>query len=94
MNIKVYTFNIFFVPLQCEKKHSINNKNFKNMAKSVGTYYFGRHRSMWGIWMVESISNGVTMAAFIKDVFSYEDAVKETYHLNGWGEPKRIIKKY
>ena len=50
---------------------------------------------MWGIWMVESISNGVvTMAAFIKDVFTYEDAVKETYRLNGWGEPKRINKKY
>ena len=55
------------------------------MAKTVGTYYFGRHRSMWGIWMV---------AAFIKDVFSYEDAVKETYRLNGWGEPKRIVRKY
>ena len=65
------------------------------MTKTVGTYYFGRHRSQWGIWMVESISNGVvTMAAFIKDVFTYEDAVKETYRLNGWGEPKRINKKY
>lgn len=65
------------------------------MAKTVGTYYFGRHRSMWGIWMVESISNnGITMSCFIKDVFTYEDAVKETYHLNGWGEPKRINKKY
>ena len=64
------------------------------MAKTVGTYYFGRHRSQWGIWMVESISNGVTMSCFIKDVFSYEDAVKETYRLNGWGEPKRIIRKY
>ena len=64
------------------------------MTKTVGTYYFGRHYRNWGIWMVESISNGVTMAAFIKDVFTYEDAVKETYHLNGWGEPKRIIRKY
>lgn len=64
------------------------------MARTVGTYYFGRHRSMWGIWMVESITNGVTMAAFIKDVFTYEDAVKETYHLNGWGEPKVIYKKF
>lgn len=64
------------------------------MAKTVGTYYFGRHRSMWGIWMVESISNGVTMAAFIKDVFTYEDAVRTTYALNGWCEPKRINKKY
>ena len=64
------------------------------MAKSVGTYYFGRHRSMWGSWMVESITNGVTMAAFIKDVFTYEDAVRTTYALNGWGEPKRIYKKF
>ena len=64
------------------------------MANKVGTYHFGRHRSQWGIWMVESISNGITMAAFIKDVFTYEDAVKETYHLNGWGEPKSINKKY
>ena len=65
------------------------------MARKVGTYYFGRHRGSWGIWMVESISdNGIMMAGFIKDVTSYEDAVKETYHLNGWGEPKRIVRKY
>jgi len=44
--------------------------------------------------MVESISNGVTMSAFIKDVFTYEDAVKETYSLNGWGTPKNIVRKY
>lgn len=64
------------------------------MAKTVGTYYYGKHRSMWGIWMVESISNGVTIAAFVKDVFSYEDAVRTTYALNGWGEPKRVYKKF
>lgn len=64
------------------------------MRNKVGTYYFGRHRSMWGIWMVESINNGVTMAAFIKDVFTYEDAVKTTYALNGWGEPKRIVRRF
>ncbi len=64
------------------------------MAKTVGTYYFGRHRSQWGIWMVESISNGVTFGAFIKDVRSYEDAVKETYSLNGWGTPKNIVRKF
>lgn len=26
MNIKVYTFNIFFVPLHCDKKQSSNIK--------------------------------------------------------------------
>ena len=64
------------------------------MAKTVGTYHFGRHRSAWGIWMVESINNGVIMSAFIKDAASYEDAVRETYHLNGWGEPRSIYKRY
>ena len=64
------------------------------MTKKVGTYYFARHRRNWGIWMVESISNGVTMSCFIKDMFSYEDAVKETYHLNGWTQPQNIVRKY
>ena len=64
------------------------------MTKNIGTYYFARHRRNWGIWMVESINNGVTMSCFIKDVNSFEDAVKETYRLNGWGTPKRIYKKY
>ena len=64
------------------------------MTLKVGTYHFGRHYNCWGIWMVESISNGVTMSCFIKDVFCYEDAVKETYRLNGWGEPKKIYRKF
>ena len=64
------------------------------MTKTVGTYYLGRHRSMWGIWMVKSISNGVTFGAFIKDVRSYEDAVRTIYALNGWGEPRNVVRKY
>lgn len=64
------------------------------MAKTIGTYFFARHRGNWGIWIVESVSNGVTMSDFVKDVFTYEDAVRTTYALNGWGEPKSIIKKY
>jgi len=64
------------------------------MTKTVGTYYFSRHYKNWGIWVVVSVENGVTMADHVKDVFSFEDAVKETYHLNGWGTPKRINKKY
>jgi hypothetical protein len=64
------------------------------MAKKVGTYYYGRHYGNWGIWMVESISNGVIMSVFVKDVCTYENAVRETYKLNGWSEPKQIIRKY
>ncbi len=64
------------------------------MAKAVGTYYFGKHRSQWGIWMVESISNGVTIGVFIKNVQTYEDAVKEIYTLNGWRMPTKIVKRF
>ena len=64
------------------------------MALQVGKYHFGRHRSNWGIWICTSVENGTTMSAFVKDVFTYEDAVKETYRLNGWGEPKKIYRRY
>ena len=65
------------------------------MTKKVGTYYFARRRNHFSIYIVVSISsNGIEMDSFVKDVFSYEDAVKETYHLNGWGTPKNIVRKY
>lgn len=64
------------------------------MTRKVGTYYFARHRSMWGIWLVESVMNGVVSGIFVKNVPTFENAVKETYHLNGWGEPKRVYKKF
>ena len=64
------------------------------MALKVGTYKFAKKRNHWGIWMVESIVNGVTVSCFIKDVFSFEEAVTETYRLNGWGTPKNIVRKY
>ena len=61
---------------------------------AIGQYHFHRHYRAWGIWMVESISNGVTMSAFVMDVQSYEDAVRKVYALNGWGEPKHITRKF
>ena len=64
------------------------------MIKAVGTYYFGRHRRNWGIWVITYSNNGVTMGDFVKDVFTYEDAVRTTYHLNGWALPKNIVRKF
>ncbi len=64
------------------------------MTLQVGTYHFGRHRSNWGIWQCESANNGFSMSKHIKDVYTYEEAVRETYRLNGWGEPKKIYRKF
>jgi hypothetical protein len=36
------------------------------------------------------VSETGTSATFIKDVFTYEEAVREVYRLNGWGQPKFI----
>lgn len=61
-----------------------------DMKEQVGQYKFGRHRNHWGIWQYTMVSETGTMASFVKDVFSYEEAVREVYRLNGWGEPKYI----
>ena len=65
------------------------------MRAQVGKYHFGRHRSNWGIWQYECVSeSGCTMSRFVKDVYTYDDAVREVYALNGWGQPKQIRKSY
>ena len=60
------------------------------MKAQVGKYTFGRHRNHWGIWQYNMVSETGTPATFIKDVFTYEEAVREVYRLNGWGQPKYI----
>ena len=60
------------------------------MKAQVGLYKFGRHRSLWGIWQYDHVSETGASARFVKDVYSYEEAVREVYRLNGWGEPKSI----
>ena len=64
------------------------------MKAQVGQYKFGRHRNHWGIWQYNWVSETGTSATFIKDVFTYEEAVREVYRLNGWGEPKYINRRY
>lgn len=64
------------------------------MTAQVGLYKFGRHRNHWAIWQYDCVSETGTSARFIKDVFSYDEAVREVYRLNGWGEPKYIKRVY
>ena len=52
---------------------------------SKGEYRFGRHHKWWRI----RDSRGQC----IKEVRTYEEAVREIYRLNGWGEPKYIKKE-
>lgn len=64
------------------------------MKAEVGKYKFERHRSMWGIWQWDSVTENGSTARFVKDVRTYEGAVTEVYRLNGWGEPKQIRRSY
>ncbi len=58
--------------------------------RKLGEFFFGRHYFSWGIWQVDSVSENGCSGRFVKDVRTYEDAVKETWSLNGWGTPKYI----
>ncbi|VDR33869.1 Uncharacterised protein [Alistipes sp. cv1] len=64
------------------------------MKPQVGKYFFGRHRRLWGIWMWGQVTETGSSGTFVKDVYSYEDALREVYRLNGWGEPKNITRKF
>ena len=59
--------------------------------RKLGQFYFGRHYNNWGIWQVDWIGeNGSYSGKHIKDVNSYEAALREIHLLNGWQEPRYI----
>ena len=64
------------------------------MKAELGKHFFGRHRSQWGIWVWDHVAEQGNSGKFIKDVATYDEAVKTTYKLNGWGEPQIIKRKF
>lgn len=61
------------------------------MKAVVGRYFFGKHYGNWGIWQYDHVSKSGTNANYIKDVFSYEDAVKKCIVLMAGGNLKQFI---
>jgi hypothetical protein len=66
------------------------------MKAKVGLHYFGRSGNTWGIWCYDCVNEetGFSSAQKVTNVCTYEQAVKTTYQLNGWGEPKYIKRNF
>lgn len=62
------------------------------MVTKDGQYYYAPHRRMWGVWQYHDHGNGCGSGTFYNDYPTKEDARKEVYRLNGWGEPKNKAK--
>ena len=71
-----------------------DNLKTNTMKSQVGKYFFGRHRGDWRIWLCTAVTETGSSETFVKDVYTYEEAVKEVYRLNGWGEPKSIKRNF
>lgn len=63
------------------------------MAPKVGQFKFQRRYRTWGIYVIDSICNGIMTAAFVKSVATYEDAVRETYRLKWMGRAKEHLQE-
>ena len=64
------------------------------MKPQTGKYFFGRRWNGWGIWQWSVVTENSSISVFIKEVLNYEEAVREMYRLNGWGEPKNVKRAY
>lgn len=64
------------------------------MAAEVGKYFFKKRYSVFYIYQYDVVENGYESAKHISSVQTYDEAVKEVYRLNGWGEPKQIRRRF
>ena len=59
----------------------------------VGQYFYGRHRSSFGVWVYDYVNNetGSSSGQFVADFKSREDARAYVWKMNGWGTPKTAL---
>jgi hypothetical protein len=69
-----------------------SNTSYKMTAK-VGMYHYGRHRSLFGVWVYDCVSETGSSAQFVKDFGSREEARLFVWKMNGWGTPKTALAK-
>jgi hypothetical protein len=65
------------------------------MKAKVGLHFFGRNGNTWGIWIYDCVDeNGFTSAQKVTNCYTFNEALKKTYQLNGWGEPRNIKQRF
>ena len=64
------------------------------MAAEVGKYFFRKRYTVFYIYQYDVVEDGSESAKHISSVQTYDEAVKEVYRLNGWGEPKQIRRRF
>lgn len=57
------------------------------MTAEVGKYVIRKRYSIFYIYQYDVVSDGFESAKHISCVQTYDEAVREVYHLNGWVVP-------
>ena len=64
------------------------------MKTKVGQYFFKRNHGAWSIYQWEEITESSSSARHIDTVPTFEDALAQTFALNGWPIHSKIYRKY
>ena len=66
------------------------------MKAKVGLYFFGRNRNSWAVYCYDVVNEetGFSSANKVSNCFTFDEALKTTYQLNGWGTPKNITRNF
>lgn len=67
-----------------------NNIDFRKTYK-VGQYHYGRHRSMFGVWVCDFVTENAASSSFVADFQTREEARIYVWKKNGWGVPKTAL---
>lgn len=63
------------------------------MKARVGLYHVSRNKGSWGVFLYTMVTETSTYSDKIEGYAEFEDAIKASYRLNGWNEPKNISKR-
>lgn len=66
-----------------------NNNNAR--TEKVGQFFYGCHRSRYGVWVWDHVWQNGASGKFICDFNTREEARRYVWIQNGWGVPKSSL---
>ena len=61
------------------------------MKATLGQHYYAPHRTHWGVWVWDYVSETGATGKFVKDFRTKEEAREYAWEQNGWGKPSKKL---
>lgn len=75
----------------CNRKRNKSMTQNNTLKAKVGQFFYAKHRSRYGVWVYDFVSDTAASGNHVADFSTREEARAFVWEMNGWGTPKTAL---